>query len=175
MWFHKCLIFSIHVTQSCNDTNIWYSLFMKHSHAKSCHKCLIISTHVTQSCHFTNDFIQYSCHTVMSCNKCLIFSTFSQCSHVKNVWYSELISHCHAMTYHKRLIFSTHVTQTCHVLWKMSVIQYSCHKFIHVTKVCYSVLMLHSRAMSCHKCLIFSNYITQSCHVTNFWYSLVIS
>ena len=129
---------------------------MSHSHVIS--QIILFSTLVTGSFHVTN--IQY---------------IFTMYSHVKNVWYSELMSHCHAMTYHKRLIFSTHVTQTCHVLSQMSVIQYSCHKLIHATKLCYSVLMLHSHTMSRHKCLIFSNYITQSCHVTNFWYSFVIS
>ena len=97
--------------------------------------------------------------------------------YIKNIWYTVLMSHIHVTSRHKYMIFSTHVTQSYHVISQMSDIQYSYHT-----------------VMSCHKCLIFSTNVTQTCkvlshisdikfsyhtvmlcYVTNAWYPVIMS
>ena len=138
----------------------------------SCHKNLIFSSHVKKSCHDMSQMsdIQYSCHTVMTCQ-------------VTNFCYSILMLHSHVIS-QKFLVFSTHATQSFHVMSQMFNNQYtwhtvkSCHKYlifsylvtnISFTNFWYLVLMSHGHVMSCHKYLIFSTHVIQSCHVKNDW------
>ena len=120
--------------------------------------------------------IQYSCHKVMSCYKCLILSTHvTQSIHVTNVWYSVHMSHRNFMLIMSVIQYSSQ----CHVMSRITYIQYSCHtdmschKWLIFSNYVTSLVMWqksdiqssYHTFMLCYKCLIFNTNITQSCLV----------
>ena len=149
----------------------------------SWHKCLILSTHVTKSLHVMtkNSDIVYSSYTVMSRLKFLVSVLMPlihvMSSHVTNVWYSVHMSHRNFMLIMSVIQYSSQ----CHVMSRITYIQYSCHtdmschKWLIFSNYVTSLVMWqksdiqssYNTVMSCHKCLIFNTNITQSCHVVS--------
>ena len=149
---YKCLIFSTHVIQSFQATNIWYH-FTQSCQVNSCQNVwysgLLSYIHIMSQMSDN----QYSFRKVMSCHKYLIYSThitqsFHVMSQISDIQYS-----CQTyMNCHKCLIFSTQVTQSC-----------------DFTNVWYSVFMSHSHVMTQISDIHYSwNTVMQS-HVTNIW------
>ena len=145
---HKCLIFRIHVTDSCHVMSQKFDIQFSFYTVMSCHKYLILGTHATESVYVILQMsdIHYSCHTVMKCHKYLIFSDHvTESYQATNVWYQvrqscQVIS-CQNVWYSGLLSYS-------HIMSQMSDNQYSCRT-----------------VMSCHKYLMYSTHITVSFHV----------